>query len=331
LAKMLQGIANNIGSVINSGANIIVQLVSGISNAIGKVISAGANAISSFVNAIGSGASKVIGAGVDMIVHVVTGIANNFGKMVSAGVDAIGKFISAIASGSNQMIQKGADAVINFVNGVANTIRSREPQLIAAGANLGSAICEGMINGMGSLAGKVISKAESIVSGIPGAVKKLLGIGSPSKVFHEIGVDTIQGLVNGLEANADEPVKSIENIAQSMVDTLSNATDTLGGMAEFNPTITPVVDLTQVQEGANQMSDMLNASATVTPTVSYGQASAISSSTLSADGGATDTTAQGGTSITYQQNNYSPEALSEIEIYRQTKNQLSQLRSALAT
>jgi len=32
----------------------------------------------------------------------------------------------------------------------------------------------------------------------------------------------------------------------------------------------------------------------------------------------------------FEQNNYSPESLSEIEIYRQTKNQLSQLKSALS-
>ena len=40
--------------------------------------------------------------------------------------------------------------------------------------------------------------------------------------------------------------------------------------------------------------------------------------------------APGGTSVKFEQNNYSPEALTEIEIYRQTKNQLSQLKSALA-
>ena len=38
----------------------------------------------------------------------------------------------------------------------------------------------------------------------------------------------------------------------------------------------------------------------------------------------------GGTSVKFEQNNYSPEALTEIEIYRQTKNQLSQLKSVLA-
>ena len=34
-------------------------------------------------------------------------------------------------------------------------------------------------------------------------------------------------------------------------------------------------------------------------------------------------------SFRFEQNNYSPEALSDLEIYRQTRNQLSQVKDAL--
>ena len=68
------------------------------------------------------------------------------------------KLISALGSGTAQLAQKGADAMISFLNSVANTIRSREPALIAAGANIGAAIVQGMINGLGSLAGELAAK-----------------------------------------------------------------------------------------------------------------------------------------------------------------------------
>jgi tape measure domain-containing protein len=329
LLSIVQGIAQSIGKVINVGGDVISGFVGGIANNIAKVLNAGANAVSKFLEAIGNGAGKVISSGADMIAHIVTGIGNNFGKVVNAGADAIGKFISAIGSGAGQLVNKGADAVISFVNGVANTIRSREPQLIAAGANLGTAVVQGMINGMGSLAGAVVSKAASIVSSIPGTVKKLLHIGSPSLVFYDIGIDTIQGMINGISDQQDNVVTATENMTNAMIDSLSTVPDTLSALADMNPTVTPVVDLTQVQAAADDMSNMINTTPTITPVASFGQASAISSTQVGQDG-TTDTTAQGGTSITYQQNNYSPEALTEIEIYRQTKNQLSQLRSALA-
>jgi hypothetical protein len=186
-----------------------------------------------------------------------------------------------------------------------------------------------MISGMGSLAGSLISKAESIVSGVPGAVKKLLHIGSPSKVFYDIGVDTMQGMIDGISAQQDNVTSSIEDMTQSMVDSMSAIPDVLSNVSDINPVITPVLDLTQVQEGADQMNNMINTAPVIPATASFGQASAISM-VQPGQGLATDSTAQGGAVVSYTQNNYSPESLTEIEIYRQTKNQLSQLKSALA-
>jgi tape measure domain-containing protein len=328
LIHLVQGIANSLNRVVNVAGNSVSSFVIGIGNNLGKIVSAGGTAIAKFVTGISDGAGKVISAGADAIAHILTGIGNNVGKIVNAGVNAIGKFISAIGSGANQLVNKGADSVISFMNGVANTLKTKEPQIMQAGWNIGWSMVQGMINGMGSLAGAVVSKAENIIGGIPGAVKKLLHIGSPSKVFYDIGVDTIQGMINGISDQQDNVTSAVTDMTNAMIDSLSVIPDTLSSVADMNPVITPVLDLTQVQAGATQMNALIN-TAPVVGSTSYGQASTISSS--QAPPGATgDTTGQSGTTITYQQNNYSPESLSEIEIYRQTKNQLSQLRTALA-
>ena len=69
--------------------------------------------------------------------------------------------------------------------------------------------------------------------------------------------------------------------------------------------------------------------APITAAGSYGQASTISAeqARVLAEQAVV---ASGGAAVKFEQNNYSPEALTEVEIYRQTKNQLSQLKSALA-
>jgi hypothetical protein len=68
----------------------------------------------------------------------------------------------------------------------------------------------------------------------------------------------------------------------------------------------------------------------ISAAASFGQASLISAEQTAAQSEQV-AVSPGGTSVKFEQNNYSPESLSEIEIYRQTKNQLSQLRSALST
>lgn len=75
-----------------------------------------------------------------------------------------------------------------------------------AGANdflydVGVNVVAGMIRGLQSMAGSLRSAATSLVAdNIPGPVRDLLGISSPSKVFHQIGMQTAQGLAGGMLA-----------------------------------------------------------------------------------------------------------------------------------
>ena len=349
IIKFLTGIATKLPQILTAGVSIITNLVQGIGNNIGKVISVVASIISNFITAIGNGLGKIINAGGDMIVKLVNGISNNIGKVLSAGGDAIvkfitgignqgskiisagetaiGKLITALGSAGQDLFDKGGAAVVKFLSGVSGAITKYEPQMLTAGAGIGVAIVRGMINGIGSLAGELANKAMSLITSLPGAVKKFLHIKSPSLVFYDIGTAIVEGLIWGIDDNAEGVDASMESMLTSMVDTMSTI-PTLTGMDALSPVITPVVDLTQVQAGADQMGTIFD-NATATATVSAGQAASISAS-QAVQGGATDTTGADASVIKFEQNNYSPESLSPVEIYRQTKNQLSQMRTALA-
>ena len=172
------------------------------------------------------------------------------------------------------------------------------------------------------------SKVEGLLKSLPGKALKILGIGSPSKVFYDIGKNVILGLSNGIRQNADIPNNSMEDLVGTVVDTVSTIPDILDGLVDLDPTITPVLDLTQVQNGVTQMNSML-APTPIVPATSSGQASSISASQAAASADETVPNSGDLASITFQQNNYSPESLSEIDIYRQTKNQLAQARNVL--
>ena len=326
LTSFVQGIANSLGKVINTAANVISTLLNAIANGIGKVINSGANILVKFLSGISDNIGKVLNQGGNIIAHLITGIGDQYSKIVSAGATSIGKFINAISAGAVDLVDKGAQAILNFINGCSAAARKYEPQIEKAGWNLGWSMIQGMISGMASLAGSVVSKAISIVSSIPKAAKKLLHIGSPSKVFYDIGTQIIDGLTLGLDDNADAPAASVENVVNSIIDSV-NTIPSLSDLMEVSPTITPVVDLTQVQAAADQMNSIFATSPVAT--ASYGQAASISS-TQAAQGAVSDTTGTEASVIKFEQNNYSPESLSPVEIYRQTKNQLSQMRTALA-
>jgi hypothetical protein len=109
---------------------------------------------------------------------------------------------------------------------------------------------------------------------------------------------------------------------------MSGLSDGVAAEIDPNPVITPILDLSQVRTQAQELSALTN-TVPITAAASYGHASSISASTPTTQ--AEDpNVAKAAASVTFEQNNYSPSALSEVEIYRQTKNQLSQLKTALA-
>lgn len=118
------------------------------------------------------------------------------------------------------------------------------------------------------------------------------------------------------------------SVAKSAKEGLRNAVSKIGDFIEngidSQPTIRPLLDLSDVTEGAGRLSALL----------SRNQAMKISAGMehegtgIVQNGGTTPTS---GNNYNFTQNNYSPKALSRIDIYRQTKNQFSALKGLVET
>jgi phage-related protein len=107
-------------------------------------------------------------------------------------------FRDAFQRAKDAVVQKTNDAIA-FVRSIPGRIRSALGNLASTLYNAGRDLVQGMINGIGDMIGRLVDKARSMVSSIPGAVKNLLGISSPSKVFAEIGKQTVEGFIVGLD------------------------------------------------------------------------------------------------------------------------------------
>jgi hypothetical protein len=192
-----------------------------------------------------------------------------------------------------------------------------------------------MINGLGSGAKAVFDAAKNLGKSALHGVGHFLKLGSPSKEFHKVGQYTSLGLANGLESYSGVVEKSAASVAGTALDTITatmnRVQDAFIDAADMNPTITPVLDLTQMANDASRISGLLS-TAPVTTGVSLTQASGILSAQQQAAqdaAAAASSTADTPTEIKFEQNNYSPKALSSVEVYRQTRNQLSLAKEAL--
>ena len=232
---------------------------------------------------------------------------------------------------ANQLLAGGKTAVraLNTLDKNLKTVSERLATTAAANLkDAGIKSKQGLINGLKQDQNKLIEEMENIARVMVKALKKELGIKSPSKVFMDLGVLSMEGMAQGISKGTAIVSDAAADAISAMKNTMRNISDIVMDEMNPNPVITPILDLTQVRSQAEELG-ALTTVVPITAAASYGQASLISSEQTAAQ--ADQVAASGiGPSVKFEQNNYSPESLTEIEIYRQTKNQLSQLKSVLA-
>ena len=258
---VLQGIAANIEDIVVAGMNCVIGFMDGIAARIGDVIQSGIELALSFIEGVADGLEnnkermseavrRVIKAllttGVEVIKGGVTGFLEGGKELLTGLIDGIKAKWPAIKTAVSDTIEKAKEGFANMGS-----------KLLQAGKDL----IQGFIDGLASKAGAVLSKATEIAGGAVEAVKNFLGINSPSRVFKEIGRYTAEGMAVGLDKYAYMAENSASAIAEGVLnnvkDPLSNVSKILNGEIDVNPKITPVVDLTNVKNGARLLNGML--------------------------------------------------------------------------
>ena len=306
LTTMLNLIANNTPRIVNTMIRLVMAILNAIASNIGRFVQAGTNIIVGFLN----------------------GIARNIGRVAQAGGNVVIAFINAVGTQAGRVTGAAIRMIINFVNTLASQIRGSSGAMQAAGANLAGAIIDGMTFGLASKAGAVIGKAASIGSSVISALGKAIKFFSPSHYTYAMGIGIIEGLMFGMTDHHSDLIKATEDTGTVLIKALQNSVAMANDMVDLNPTITPVIDLSQAQRGFDDLATMSQAG--LSPAVSTTAATSIANLSQAALASAAGSTiVAGGTNITFTQTNTSPVALSSAEIYRQTKNQLSQVKGAL--
>ncbi len=180
--------------------------------------------------------------------------------------------------------------------------------------NIGKNAMVGLYNGIVSEVSRLFKLVQEISYKIPHTIKGTWEIKSPSRLFKSFGMYAMEGLANGLSQYSALAEAAAAETADNTTKTLNGITNSvLDWDTDFNPVITPTLNLDNVTRGVREINDMFKE--TTLDTV------------------VEDPVQNGGTtpqpSTTFIQNNYSPKHLSSIDIYRQTRNQLSSLKGAM--
>jgi len=126
------------------------------------------------------------------------------------GAEMRGKFLDAV----NQLVANAITQIRRLPGNIRDAMGNVQNLLVSAGAN----IIRGLINGMLSQLGRLRRIAADIASVVSGAVKNILQISSPSRVFIEIGQDTVAGFVQGLNSSLPQLQVAARGVGMTVPD-----------------------------------------------------------------------------------------------------------------
>lgn len=308
------------GNLTSVFTSLINSVVMAFTNQYPQFTTIGRTMMTNFISGVRNSDSTARSAFVVIISGCLTALRNKFQDFNSVGQATMTNLIAGIRA-KNQFAK---EAFVSIVNGCLTAIRDKYTDFYNAGVYL----VEGFANGIDEYTWYAEARARAMARAAARAAEAELDINSPSKVGYRIGSFFGLGFVNSLIDYTDKSYKAGTSMAASAKEGLRNAVAKIGEFIDdgidAQPTIRPVLDLSQVQEGAGRLSSLLSRS----------QAMSISSGMERAAAAAVqngDSVPVAGNNYTFTQNNYSPKALSRIEIYRQTKNQFSALKGLVET
>ena len=100
--------------------------------------------------------------------------------------------------------------------------------------------------------------SENLAKAIYDVFRKFLKIESPSKVFKEVGGYICAGLANGIDEGSSMAEASMESMADNMIAMTYAVLDDIMDSDGFTPTITPVLDTTNIQNGVDWINGAFN-------------------------------------------------------------------------
>lgn len=211
----------------------------------GDAIGAIATSVSNLLTT-GTPASTLKSAGIKMANYVLNSMSDKFNAVV-AGTDY------GIQMVLYNLTNKIVDTFCNYFKSDANTKKVQDLALW---------LITGLVKGIDDLKAEAQAAGQNVADYINDRFKNTEMIKSPSRVWYQYGQYLVQGLSNGINENLYTAGESGENIGESALDGFQKAmlaaNDYVSDSMDGPLTLTPVLDLSEIQNGTNQLSQMMS-------------------------------------------------------------------------
>ena len=307
IGNLLEGLKNEIGNILTMFVDVLIELLKALADKapefIAQLVETVMILLEALITTIVDAVPRIVNAVFDLVLGIIDGLGIaieenadligeamwNFGKhMLKAflkfwGINSPSRRMIEIAGFLIQGIVKGlkdkAKNAIEQMKILGNDIKEAISNKVSEFYDIGKNIVMGMVNGIKDFISEVRSTIEEMADDLPKWVKKILGIHSPSRVFADIGKHIDEGLMVGMKKNQDIVKDTAEGLGDQAVEGVEGSGlsgimktiyDMLTGEFDGSIVIRPVLDMSEIQNGANRINGMLgNVSVGGTSDIAY--------------------------------------------------------------
>lgn len=340
LGEEMEGLGHNVAAFSNAVAGIDTSRVSTATGAVKNVADALA-ALPETIDCDFGTTLGTIGYGIKGFTELLSdvdtySVSSKLSNLAAVSTKIQNDGLSGFESLSNALANVGAngvaqfnkafgdadgttkDSVSGFLSKTSSQIEEFKPKFKEAGTMMAKGFADGINYGNGG----VVLAAEKMAQAALDAAKRKLDIHSPSKEMYKVGSWLDEGFVGGIRDGSDQVEAAGAGVAEKAKSGFSNAlskvADFFGGKIDVQPTITPVLDLSDVESKSKSIDAMFSREQAVS--VKAG---------IAASSQTTNNSASSSSSFTFTQNITSPKAVDAKTIYRQTRNQFSRMMGVI--
>lgn len=252
------GVTENLGSILGNmsgllgsatgGTGLLGEALGGLGS-IGEMIT-GSGGLLGGLGELGGTLMSVLGSiGPE---GWLIGAAIAGGGLLIANWDKIGDFFSGFFDWLGNAFSHLWDWISNGFKG-----------LVDVGGNLISGLWQGITGAAGAVWNGICDFGSAVVNGFC----DFFGIHSPSRVMAGIGEYLSLGLAQGITDETDSVVQGVQDVSDTALSTMMDLAQRVGDIAsddfEYEPSIQPVVDMSDVQNGVDWLNDTLFQNGTV--------------------------------------------------------------------
>ena len=277
---MIQGMIDGLKAMIEKAKEAITELADKVLTKIcdffgikkpesqNEFLNLGKTIIQKFIDGIGKMIESAKTKIRELADAVLTKICDFFGikkpetqnEFLNLGKTIIQKFNQGIYN----MISKAKEMILNLATNVINKVKEffgiETDTANGSFFDIAVQLINGFIQGIKDKINSAVSTIGDFCDDVIEKCKNTFGVASPSKVFMQIGRFLDEGLVVGIGEYAYRVIDASEDMANTAIDAVSSAISGIADIVDENledPTIKPIMDLSDVVNGTNAINDML--------------------------------------------------------------------------